>query len=165
MFAKFYNNFEEIFCAFTMAIMVGCLTLQVVIRVVAGSSLAWTEELSRYSFLWTVYIGAALAAKHNDHVRITAQFLLFPQKFRLFMRFVADVIWVGFTLYIVVHSWEVIRDGMEFPEISPTLHIVKSYIEMIIPAGFALMSFRVVEGWITRWRKGTLYDLLKEEAI
>jgi TRAP-type C4-dicarboxylate transport system permease small subunit len=162
---KLYDNFEEIFCAVTMAVMVSCLTVQVLIRVFAGSSLAWTEELSRYSFLWTVYIGAILTAKHNSHVRITAQFLLMPVKARLVFRLLADTIWTALTLYIAWQSWTVIHEGMEFPEISPTLHIMKSYVEMIIPAGFTLMAWRILENWVTRFRKGTLLELLRDEVV
>ncbi|MDL2266676.1 TRAP transporter small permease [Desulfovibrio sp. OttesenSCG-928-G15] len=161
---KLYDNFEEVFCAFCMAVMVGCLIIQVIIRVVAGSSLAWTEELSRYSFLWTVYIGAALVTKRNGQVRITAQFIPFSPQFRLLMRIIADTIWVVFSLYIAWHSWVVIKEGMEFPEISPTLHIVKSYVEMIIPAGFVLLSWRVVEDYIRRYQNGTLLHLVRDEA-
>ncbi|MDR1776510.1 MAG: TRAP transporter small permease [Desulfovibrio sp.] len=163
MLKKLYDNFEEIFCVFTMAIMVGCLAIQILIRVTIGSSLAWTEELSRYSFLWTVYIGAVLVAKRNGHVRITAQFLLMPAKVRLAFRLLADIIWVSATLYVAWQSWTVIHDGMEFPEISPTLHILKSYVEMIIPAGFLLLAWRIVEDWAVRFRKGTLLELLQEQ--
>jgi TRAP-type C4-dicarboxylate transport system permease small subunit len=158
---KIYDNFEEVFCSFCMFIMVACLSIQVVIRVVAGSSLAWSEELSRYSFIWTVYMGAALMAKHNGHVRITAQFIPFSLRYRLVMRAVADIVWIGFTLYIAWQSWVVIRDGMAYPEMSPTLHIMKYWIELIIPAGFVITAWRIVEGYIKRYRANTLFELVE----
>ena len=71
-FKQLYDNFEEGACALFVAVMVLCLFLQVAMRIAVGSSLAWTEELSRYSFLWAVYVGAALAVKRGGHVRITA---------------------------------------------------------------------------------------------
>lgn len=163
MLQKIYYNFEEYFCAFTMGIMVMCLMIQVLIRVIAGSSLAWTEELSRYSFMWTVYLGIAVVAKRNAHVRVTAQFMLMPKKVQIMFRAVADLIWVGFTLYIAYISWVVIADSMDFPEISPTLHIAKHWIEMIIPTGFMIMSWRVIEFWIANIRKGTLSELVRDE--
>ena len=62
-------------------------------RIAVGSSLAWTEELSRYSFLWAVYVGAALAVKRGGHVRITAQFMFLSTRWRLVLRAVGDIIW------------------------------------------------------------------------
>ena len=72
---KLYDNFEEYACAILMGLMIVCLTLQVFMRFIFGTALAWTEELSRFSFLWSVYMGAALAVKRGGHVRITAQFM------------------------------------------------------------------------------------------
>ena len=82
-FKQLYDNFEEGACALFVAVMVLCLFLQVAMRIAVGSSLAWTEELSRYSFLWAVYVGAALAVKRGGHVRITAQFMFLPTRCRL----------------------------------------------------------------------------------
>jgi TRAP-type C4-dicarboxylate transport system permease small subunit len=157
---KFYDNFEEIFCALSVGVMVACLMLQVGMRWVTGAGMAWTEELSRYSFLWAVFVGAALVAKHNSHVRISAQYLLMPVKVRLFFRFITDMMWIGFNLYIAWLSWNVIQGGLLFPELSPTLGIVRGYVEMIIPFGFVLMSWRILEGYVGRLRSGTLDSLV-----
>lgn len=163
MLRKIYSNFEEYFCAFTMAIMVICLMIQVLIRVFAGSSLAWTEELSRYSFLWSVYLGTAVVAKRNAHVRVTAQFMLTPKKVQIAFRAIADTIWVGFTLHIAYISWATIKDSMDFPEISPTLQIMKHWVELIIPIGFVIMSWRVIEFWLHNIKNGTLDELVRDE--
>ena len=162
MLKKIYDNFEDVFCVICMAAMVICLSIQFLIRLAIGSSLAWTEELSRYTFLWTVYIGVAVVAKHNAHVRITAQFLLVPQKVKLIMRFLADCIWAGFTLFIAWQSWLMVQLSLKFPETSPTLGIVKAYVEMIIPIGFLIMVWRIMELWIKHLRAGTLHSLVED---
>ncbi|HDR16327.1 MAG TPA: TRAP transporter small permease [Desulfobacteraceae bacterium] len=159
---KFYDHFEEAFCVLTMGAMVACLMIQVGVRWVTGAGIAWTEELSRYTFLWTVFVGAALVAKHNSHVRIAAQYLLMPVKARLVFRFSTDILWICFNLYIAWLSWKVIQGGLLFPEVSPTLKIVRAYVEMIIPAGFVLMSWRIVEVYIKGWRQGTLVELVQQ---
>jgi TRAP-type C4-dicarboxylate transport system permease small subunit len=96
-FKQLYDNFEEGACALFVAVMVLCLFLQVAMRIAVGSSLAWTEELSRYSFLWAVYVGAALAVKRGGHVRITAQFMFLPTRWRLVFRAVgaSPFMWRG----------------------------------------------------------------------
>lgn len=159
---KVYDNFEEAFSALCVGVMVACLMIQVGARWITGAGVAWTEELSRFSFLWTVFVAAALVAKHGTHVRISAQYLLMPPKARLVFRIFTDVLWVCMNLYIAWLSWNVIRQGLEFPELSPTLNIVRGYVEMIIPFGFVLMSWRIVEGYFIRWRKGTLLQLVQE---
>ena len=73
-----------------------------------------------------------------------------------------DIIWVGFNLYLAWLSWQVIQGGLLYPEVSPTLKIVRGYVEMIIPFAFVFMSFRIVEGYFVRWKEGTLLGLVQE---
>ena len=98
MLRTIYANFEEYLCVTLCAGMILCLALQVSIRMIWGSALAWTEELSRYCFIWTVYIGMSLATKRLAQVRITAQFLKMPLKMRLFFRILSDMICVAFNV-------------------------------------------------------------------
>jgi len=160
---KLYDNFEEYACATLVGIMIICLILQVFVRALFGTSLAWTEELSRLTFLWSVYVGAALCVKRGGHVRITAQFMKLGTSAKLFFRAICDAIWIGFNIFIALQSVEVIKEGLEFPEISPTLGVVKAYVEMIIPGGFVLMSWRIIEQYYKHWKAGTLADLVKYE--
>ncbi len=158
-----YDNFEEGACALFIGVMVICLFLQVAMRIAVGSSLAWTEELSRYSFLWAVYVGAALAVKKGGHVRITAQFMLLSIRWRLVFRILGDIIWIGFSLYVAWIGLTCIEEGLDYPEVSPTLGIVKAWVESVIPFSFVLVSWRIVEEYIVRWRSGTLEELVRYE--
>jgi TRAP-type C4-dicarboxylate transport system permease small subunit len=160
---KLYLHFEEYMAVIACAIMVLALTSQVLMRLFTGESFAWSEEMSRYGFLWAVYLGAAFAAKKAIHVRITAQFLKAGYKTRLFFRIIADALWVAGCLYIACQSWNNIEDGMLFPEISPTMHIAKVWIEIIIPISFVMVAWRIVEDWIVRCRNHTINELLKYE--
>ena len=161
-----YDYFEEGACALFVAVMVICPFLQVLMRITVGSSIAWTEELSRYSFLWAVYVGAALAVKRGGHVRITAQFMCLSTKWRLVFRVLGDIIWIAFSLYVAWIGVECIEEGLYYPEVSPTLGIVKAWVESIIPFSFVLVSWRIVEEYFVRWRKGTLDELVRyEEAV
>jgi TRAP-type C4-dicarboxylate transport system permease small subunit len=157
---KAYNNFEELFCVLCVTVMVACLMLQVGFRWIGGSGMAWTEELSRYAFIWSVFIAAALVAKHNAHVRITAQYGLMPVTVRLALLITTDVLWVVCNLYFAWLSWNVIQSGLLFPEMSPTLRIARGYVEMIVPFGFLLMSWRIIEGYVKRVVAGTLRELV-----
>lgn len=162
IFRKGFDNFEEVMSVLCVGLMVACLMLQVGMRWFTGHGVAWTEELSRYTFLWTVFFAAILVAKQGAHVRISAQYLLMPPKYRLGFRMFTDALWVCFNIYMAYLSWGVIQGGLEFPEISPTLKIVRGYVEMIIPFAFVTMSFRIIEGYIVRWKEGTLLGLVQE---
>ena len=46
---------------------------------------------------------------------------------------------------------------------SPTLGVVKAWVECIIPFSFVLVSWRIVEEYVVRWRNGTLGELVRYE--
>ena len=163
MLKNFIDNFEEYACSICLGVMILCLSLQVVARMTLGTSIAWTEELSRFSFIWAVYIGGVLAVKRGTHVRITAQFSLLGDKGKMFFRMLSDLIWIGFNIFFFVNSMEMIVESLEYPETSPTLKITKSWVELIIPLCFLLMSLRTVQLYVRHWRAGTMLKLAKYE--
>ncbi|MDR3077616.1 MAG: TRAP transporter small permease [Planctomycetota bacterium] len=160
-----YDNFEEILSAFFLAVMISALSLQVVIRATSGGAVSWAEELSRYTFVWAVYIGASLAAKRAAHVRISAQFMLFPPKVKVFFRLLADAVWTGFNLFFAIYGLKMLAEAFEYPEISPTLGIAKAWVETIIPLAFLLISWRTVEIYIHNWHRLTEWVVEQEKMV
>ena len=161
---KLYDNFEAYICVILLAVMILCLTLQVIIRVVSGGSLAWAEEMSRFCFIGAVYLGTAVAAQRLAHVRVTAQFMLMPVKARLVFRIIADLILIGFNLALAYLSAGFVAEAVEFGEISATLGVNVAYVEAVIPIGALLMSWRIVEGYIIRLKNGRLHELVALET-
>lgn len=154
-----YDHFEEFLSSFFLAVMIGALSLQVIVRATVGGAVSWAEEVSRYTFIWAVYIGASLAAKRAAHVCINAQFLLFPMKIRLAFRMLADAVWVFFNIFFAIHGMGMVAEAFEFPEISPTLGLTKAWVELIIPIAFLMMSWRTVELYVRNW--GHLENIVK----
>lgn len=160
-----YDNFEEILSALFLAVMIAALSLQVLIRASIGGAVAWAEELSRYTFVWAVYIGASLAAKRAAHVRINAQFMLFSPAVKVFFRLLSDAIWTGFNLFFAVYGLKMLAEAFEFPEISPTLGIAKAWVEVIIPLAFILISWRTIELYIRNWGRLTEWVVEQEKMV
>ncbi|MBU1358817.1 MAG: TRAP transporter small permease [Gammaproteobacteria bacterium] len=158
-----YEHFEELLSVTCLAAMVLCLMLQVGMRWITGNGVPWSEEMSRYTFIWATFAAAPMLAKRAAHVRISAQFLLMPPRFRLAFRMVCDAIWVAANLAFAWWSWQVVRGALEFPEISPTLGFARAWVELIIPASFVAMSWRIAEDYLRRWRRGTLLELVRED--
>lgn len=65
------KKFESLALMLTMSAMTGLIFLQVIMRYIFESSLVWSEELVRWLFIWTIWIGVAYACKTGQHIRIT----------------------------------------------------------------------------------------------
>ena len=111
------GDFERYLCAFLLLSMVFCLAIQVYFRYVLNASLTWSEELSRFTFIWLAYMGAVLGAKERIHFRVTVPQLLLPVQYRRYMTMLADFIWVTFNLFFVYVGIKQIIHLINFPYI------------------------------------------------
>jgi TRAP-type C4-dicarboxylate transport system permease small subunit len=156
-----YENFEKYFCAFLMALLVVCLGLQVFFRYVLQAALTWTEELSRFCFIWVIYLGTCVAAKEQQHVRVTAQFLLLPERFRIYQWILADVVWVIFNIVFAVQGVRLVLHMLKYPEITPSLGWSAAWIYAVIPLGFILMTLRIAQVYYRAFKDGTWRELAR----
>ncbi len=161
----FYRNLEQYFCAFLMVLMVFCLGSQVFFRFVLNASLTWSEELSRFAFIWLVYMGAVLGAKERIHIRVTAFHRLLPVAARGWVLPVADLLWVVINLTFAWQGALQVGHLMRFSYISPAMQWNMALIYSVVPVGFLLMSFRILEGYWRDWRAGTLGQPVEEPAF
>ena len=67
---RWLDDWAEEFCVSVMlALLVLLLGMEVFSRFLLGKSFSWMEELCRYLFVWSSYIGVAIAVKHKEQLR------------------------------------------------------------------------------------------------
>tara|TARA_Y100001001_G_scaffold99430_4_gene97204 strand:+ start:4334 stop:4897 length:564 start_codon:yes stop_codon:yes gene_type:complete len=142
---KIINNIEDYACRFLLGLFVTLLFVQVVLRVTLGFGMAWVEELSRYAFVWFVFLGAAHAAHLGAHNRLRSHIDLLPRVVANSVLLFVDLIWVTFSLVLAWKSLELISLLLEFPYASPALGWSLAYVYFIFPIAFTLMAFRVLQ--------------------
>ncbi|WP_104398533.1 TRAP transporter small permease [Vibrio penaeicida] len=54
----------------TLVAMVTLVFANVVLRYVFDSGLAWSEEVSRITFVWLVFLGIVIAYQENEHLAV-----------------------------------------------------------------------------------------------
>jgi len=65
---KALNHILNVFIAFTLASMAILVFGNVVLRYAFNSGITWSEEMSRFLFVWMVFLGAIAALKENAHL-------------------------------------------------------------------------------------------------
>jgi TRAP-type C4-dicarboxylate transport system permease small subunit len=160
---KILDNLESYICQILLVFFVCLLFLQIVLRLVfvlmdnlshyigflahydLPASLPWGEELSRFAFVWFVFFGATYAARLAAHNRVTFQFKIFPKIVGNISMLLTDLIWIAFNTIMIFFSISVIKEGFQYPEYSPTLDWIMSYVFMIFPIAFSLMNIRIIQ--------------------
>jgi C4-dicarboxylate transporter, DctQ subunit len=141
----FFDNLEKYFSQLLISIFVSLLFMQVVLRAGWNFTFSWSEELSRFAFVWFVYMSASYAVRVAAHCRVIVHLNLLGPRARTILLAFADLIWIGFNCAMVFYGYHYVLGMFEFPYISPTLGWSMAYLYMIIPISFAAMTIRIIQ--------------------
>ena len=155
--ASIWRDLEEDICCALLAVIVTLLMTQVLYRYIGGRSIAWSEEVCRFLFLYLVYFAASLATAKNLHIRVTAQIKLLPRNGQILLLLLTDVIWLLFCAIVVKVGTEFIISMSNRPMVSGALMLDMRYVYAAVPLAFTLQAVRLVERW---WRIFTRRDAL-----
>ena len=144
----FYNVLTVVLCVI--------VALQVFTRYVLNKSLSWTEEFSRYVFIWGTYFSVSISAYYGRHIRVSAHISVLPKLLQKIILTLADIIWLCFNVVVIFYSIRFNLSMFEYPLLSETAGFNLVWIYMIIPIGFALLTVRVVVNMIKRIRTGVI---------
>lgn len=113
--------------------------------------LTWSEEVARYFMVWTVFIGAALGARHGVHVGIEAIVNLFPPKLTRAMYLVAGVISLAFCVLLSIYGYIVVQNIAATGQISPAMEIPMTWVYAAAPVGGILMAVHFMQAAIEKY--------------
>lgn len=153
-FFSFLDKFEDYSITIMFSAIIIVVFLQVFFRFVIKASLPWSEELTRYIMAYTVFIGAAIAAKEGAHVGITAFVDCLPKSANKFVRVLSTFISFLFSVLLIYLSVILITFLIKSGQKSPAMLIPMWIAYFSVPLGAVLMSIRFLQAG---------YMLLKEE--
>lgn len=151
---------EEACVSIMLAVLVALLGSEVISRFIFNKSFTWIEELSRYLFVWSSYLGISVAIKHKEQLRILMFMNLIEKYSPKLMRIcyvISELIFTVFCLIIVYYGISLIENMTRLKQVSAALEIDVKYAYMIIPLSMGLAAFRTLQSLLRDFRRGTLY--------
>jgi TRAP-type C4-dicarboxylate transport system permease small subunit len=141
--------------AFFAAVMIS-IFLQVFTRLLpkffgdsAVISLPWTEELSRFAFVWLLMLGASVGLYKQEHFSLT----LFTDWLSPALRwwcellvYVMEFVFIGFLI-----RYGYLMSEMVWGQISPALGLRYAYVYSSVPVGAALMAIHLAGNMWNRY--------------
>ena len=106
-------------CVAAMVVTVG---LQVVSRSL-GNAIPWTEELTRFLFIYSTFLGMAVGFRHAEHARIIFVVAKLPkigQRIAVYLYLLAGVV---FFVVVAVKGWELTVQQYDSGERSAVLSV------------------------------------------
>lgn len=124
------------------ALLVACeivlLLVGVISRYVFHHPLTWSEELASMLFLWLAMLGAVVALRRSEHMRMTALIAGVRPKVRIFSETSSGLITLGVCLFLLGPAINVVVD--DWIVLSPALEISAVWRSSAMPVGLGLMA-------------------------
>lgn len=135
---KFNFYIKQVAVVFLFVLSV-VMILQVFCRYVLNSSLSWSEELSRYCFIWFNCLGTTVLTKELTHARISLIDGLFKGKLsnRIYW-IILDIVMIAISVMLLIAGIDVVK--VSHAQLTAALQIPKSLVYAAAPfAGFGML--------------------------
>jgi len=132
----------NVLIVFLLILMTVLMFAQFLGRFLFKNGIYWAEELSRFTMVTMVYLGAGLACKEKDHIRVTLleEYIRgFPLKM---LRLVIAILSIAFLVIIARYGIPVL--SVVSTQKSANLQITMNFIYMMIPIGSCIMIFYIL---------------------
>ena len=106
---RFLDQVMWLGAVLSMFILLGVVLLQVFARVALPQVPAWTEEASRFFFMWAVGFAAGPAVREQAYVDVDSFTIHLPQKVQLWLAILLDSVLVVFTAVMAYESAKLIQ--------------------------------------------------------
>lgn len=111
--ADLLERITEWIMALMLAIMVGLVFGNVVLRYVFNSGIVAAEEIARLMFVWLVFLGATVALRHQRHLGLEIVQSRLPAKVRRICAAIAHLMMLYALWLFVQGSWIQLLIGMD----------------------------------------------------
>jgi len=144
MLRKLIENLEENVLVFSYLCTIPLLTAQVVARYVFNHSLAWSEELARYIFIWQVWLGSAYCVVKNRHIRIDVFTDKLPKNVYKVFEILVTIATIAFCVFMFSKGLQVANKIARLHQTSPALKLPMQYVYYCIPLSSGLMIIHYI---------------------
>lgn len=128
--------------ASAMALMTAVISAEVFGRYVLNSSIYFSEELSRFCFVWAGFLGASLAMREGSHIGVTLLTDRLAPARRRHVLAVARALTLALLAVVVVTGASILPD--QWGQQTATLGFSVFWFYLAVPAGALLMAVQLV---------------------
>jgi TRAP-type C4-dicarboxylate transport system permease small subunit len=141
---------EETCGVIALVVMFSAIVVQVVFRYLF-TPLVWPFELSIYMYICLIYLGAALAARHDSHVVFDVLFNALPEPAQRTVSTILRVLGAALLLALVPAGIQFTIQSHIMK--SASLRIPWSILILVYLIGMLLMAGHLVAGAVRDWRR------------
>ncbi len=142
-FIESVRRFSEFILNVVIGVMLAGMVVlvfgNVIFRYFLNSSIAWSEEVSRFMLIWLSFLGAVIAFMKNEHLGLDILVKFLPPTASRALVVLADLL-VIFALFVMTKGGlDMTVDSFASGWVSSAVPIPYGYVYAVVPISSALM--------------------------
>lgn len=146
------ENLEEFLMVMLLIAMTLIMGIQVFARYALGASLSWSEEITRYLFIWSGFISVSYCTKKCISIKIEQFVGMFPKRGQALFKVVNHTFELILFFYLIPYAVLYLKSAFESGQVSPACQIPMYYIQAAPLVSFILVAFRIIQRWIVEFK-------------
>lgn len=136
------GNFEEMLLVSFLVVISCALMLQVIMRYVFNASLSWPEELARYCFVYSGFLGIGYCIRRNKTLRVDLILAFLPKPVVTVLDYIGAAVAIAFYSTVFYASLQtVLTNTMK----STAMKLPLKYVYLAVTIGFGLGVLRQIQ--------------------
>ena len=153
-FLQKYDKFEEYLLIGTLVFNVLLIFSQILMRIIFNYSLSWTEELSRYIFIWQTWLGTSIALKYKQHIRVEILINFLKKiKNKKKLEVLVNLIWISFSIFLLYAGILLSKSMIARNVLSSGMRIPLVFTYSCLPISSLIVLIRLINDTINLIKK------------
>lgn len=138
---------ENILCGGTLICLLFVVLLQVSSRLM-GLNLSWTEETTRFFFLWMMFMAVAAGFNRAESSRVVILVNLFPRPLQMLCTALYYVVTLGFFAFMVYYGFQLTMQKFAFKEMATAIAVPMGFIMVCVPISGILGIIGTIQSFL-----------------
>ncbi len=141
------KNAEEFILLVFLIVMVLVMGVQVLMRYLLNYSLTWSEELTRYLFVWSSFLSIGYCIKNSSSIKLEQFLGLLPKGVAQGIRLSSKIVMLSFFIFILKNSISLVQSTKVSEQVSSAMGFPMYLVQSAAVAGFALAIIRLLQSF------------------
>ena len=146
------ENLEEMIMILLLVGMTCIMGIQIFSRYVLRMSLSWSEEITRYLFIWSAFMSVSLCTRKCISIKIDQFIKFFPKRGEAAFKLLNLTISFVFFVFLIPYAAYYLKMTIASGQVSPACGMPMYYVQSAPLICFVLTAFRIVQRWVINLR-------------
>lgn len=146
------ENLEEFLMVVFLIAMTVIMGIQVFSRYVLGASLSWSEEITRYLFIWSAFLSVSYCTRKCISIKIEQFVAMFPRRGKALFKVINHTVEFILFIYLIPFAVLYLKSAVTSGQLSPACQIPMYYVQAAPLVSFILVAFRILQRWIIEFK-------------